>query len=106
MKLGLSNKFLYSQHSVPNVLIFKQNVTVSCDGSNLDHSMIRIFQKKAELRTSLVSTLGVDFTILERDALKFSGEGEGEVGIFTTWVKKKLNKWEKLNKGNTATLLT
>ena len=64
------------------------------------------FRKKAELRTSLVSTLGVDFTKLERDALKFSGEGEGEVGIFTTWVKKKLNKWEKLNKGNTATLLT
>lgn len=53
-----------------------------------------------------MSTLGVDFTKLERDALKFSGEGEGEVGIFTTWVKKKLNKWEKLNKGNTATLLT
>jgi len=24
-----------------------------------------------------VSTLGVDFTILERDALKFSGEGRG-----------------------------
>lgn len=37
--------------------------------------MIRIFQKKTELRTRLVSTLGVDFTILEKDALKFSGEG-------------------------------